>query len=513
VYLKELAVTNRDGWPEATSYLLLLAAIPPLLLIPLNHDVVWQLWIGREMTAGAQLYVDILEINPPLWFWIAQSLNVLAESIRAPATGTLIIAFGLTIGISITLLSHLISDKRAIQRFAVYAAVLTATIVLPLNDFGQREHFVLIVSIPYCALIASRLDGKSPSNRLASAIGLLAALGFALKHYFVLVPLALELLLFLSRRADWRALRAETVVLGTSALTYAACIFIFAPEFIKTMVPLVRLAYDSYNVQFSEQLQHSFVGVYLFAGFGFLVYGWPASKLSQALIVASVMFLGAYFLQQKGFRYQALPATGLMFLGIVMEIMEARLRSFRQRAGASMLSLALLFPIVVAIASGTYFNSKRIEAELATEDLSSGDVVLTLGANPSDIWPMNYERGLVWPSRHFAFWMLPTFAKRTSPELEAFADRVRLDTAHDIACLPPDRILVSSTNGRSWKGVRSFDILGFFRANKEFEEVFRQYSIGHRYGRFQGYDLVGKIDRPDNCRPRSPSAQGDIGAS
>jgi hypothetical protein len=128
-----------------------MAAIPPLLLIPLNHDVVWQLWIGREMTAGAQLYVDILEINPPLWFWIGQCLNLLAESVRAPATGTLIIAFALAIGISITFLSRLISDKRAIQRFVVYAAVLAATIVLPLNDFGQREHFVLIVSIPYCA--------------------------------------------------------------------------------------------------------------------------------------------------------------------------------------------------------------------------------------------------------------------------------------------------------------------------------------------------------------------------
>lgn len=501
-------MTNRDGWPEATSYLLLLVAIPPLLLIPLNHDVVWQLWIGREMTAGAQLYVDILEINPPLWFWIAQWLTVLAETVRAPASGTLIVAFVFAIGISITLLSRLISDKRAIERFVIYTAVLIATIVLPLNDFGQREHFVLVVSIPYCALIAARIDGKSPSLRLAFAIGILASFGFALKHYFALVPIGLELLLFMSRRGNWQALRGETVALGVSALSYLACIFVFSPEFIKTMVPLIRIAYDSYNVSFSEQFENSFVGVYLFAIFGFIYYGHPRSNLSKSAVVASAMFLGAYFLQQKGFRYHAIPVTAFMFLAIVTEIMEPRLQTFRQRAGACMLLLAVLFPIGVAIASGTYFNSKRVEVERATADLRSGDVVLALGANPSDIWPMNYERGLVWPSRHFAFWMLPTFAKRTSPELKAFADQVRADTAHDIACLPPTRILVSPAKGRSWAGIHNFDILGFFRANKEFEEVFLQYRVGRRYGRFQSYDLVGKIDKPDNCRPRPPSGQG-----
>ena len=45
---------------------------------PLVNDVGWQLWIGREMNRGASLYGDILEVNPPLWFWIGAGIERLA---------------------------------------------------------------------------------------------------------------------------------------------------------------------------------------------------------------------------------------------------------------------------------------------------------------------------------------------------------------------------------------------------------------------------------------------------
>ena len=43
-----------------------------------DSDVAWQLWIGQRMLAGANLYRDIIETNPPLWFWMALPLDRIA---------------------------------------------------------------------------------------------------------------------------------------------------------------------------------------------------------------------------------------------------------------------------------------------------------------------------------------------------------------------------------------------------------------------------------------------------
>ena len=36
-----------------------------------GSDVAWQLWIGHQISGGIHLYRDIIETNPPLWFWMA----------------------------------------------------------------------------------------------------------------------------------------------------------------------------------------------------------------------------------------------------------------------------------------------------------------------------------------------------------------------------------------------------------------------------------------------------------
>jgi hypothetical protein len=44
-----------------------------LRAIPLTHDVVWQLWIARQLLQGAEIYRDIWEVNPPLWFLVSHA--------------------------------------------------------------------------------------------------------------------------------------------------------------------------------------------------------------------------------------------------------------------------------------------------------------------------------------------------------------------------------------------------------------------------------------------------------
>src|SRR5215469_7696746 len=47
---------------------LVIAAIRSLGTV--DSDVSWQLWIAHQLNGGARLYHDIIEANPPLWFWM-----------------------------------------------------------------------------------------------------------------------------------------------------------------------------------------------------------------------------------------------------------------------------------------------------------------------------------------------------------------------------------------------------------------------------------------------------------
>jgi hypothetical protein len=82
-----------------------------------------------------------------------------------------------------------------------------ALMAMPWMHVGQREQIVLIGTLPYAALIAARRQKRKIPPFLAILVGTGAALGFALKHYFLIVPALLELWLFASDRKSWRPLR------------------------------------------------------------------------------------------------------------------------------------------------------------------------------------------------------------------------------------------------------------------------------------------------------------------
>src|SRR4051794_40811647 len=60
---------------SAISVLLLSAVLVAVLFVafrsPLKDDIAWLLYVARRWMAGRELYVDVVEINPPLIVWIS----------------------------------------------------------------------------------------------------------------------------------------------------------------------------------------------------------------------------------------------------------------------------------------------------------------------------------------------------------------------------------------------------------------------------------------------------------
>ena len=107
-------------------------------------------------------------------------------------------------------------------------------------DFGQRETLMAACALPYVLAAARRARGGRPRARIASA--LLAAVGFALKPYFLAIPGAGGARRRIARQcATWRDHLRDPVPWTMAAvwLVYLASLPLLFPAYLGTVVPLV----------------------------------------------------------------------------------------------------------------------------------------------------------------------------------------------------------------------------------------------------------------------------------
>jgi len=346
---------------------LLLAAFPLLLLIPIGHDQIWTLWIGRQLLGGAQLYRDIIEVNPPLWFWMAVPQAAIGIPSPFAITGFCAAAIALSL--------WLIPPCYRLPSLAAFA-------LLPLLDFGQREHFTLIATAPYVFLIAARATGQTVRHPLI--IGVFAAFGFALKPHFALVPIVLELLIWSERR-----LRPETLAIAACAILYAAAVVLFAPEYLTETVPMLLETYG--QIQGPSILPFVLI---LFAVGGLALL--RPSRTALMLLCAALAYLLAMILQGKGWSYHSVPARGFLFLALAVELMRRP-----KLVQATLLTVAAL---LCFLPTGVYRNPFRDEIEQHLMGFPRGTSVYAVSDNPMVAWPMIEDRGFKWASRQMSVW-------------------------------------------------------------------------------------------------------------
>ena len=506
----------RRRWPEAALAIALVAAWPLLTrYVPLTHDIAWQLWLGRQMSHGVGLYDPLLEVNPPLWFWAAVPIVRASALAGIPALSGLIAFFVLATALSAGLLAVLTREQPAGRRFSTYLVLAMAAVVLLMREFGQREQYVLLASVPYVALIARRAAGRTVSAPLAIAVALFAASGFALKPYFVAAPVFLEVWFWASARPRWRPWRPEWFVLPIAALAYGAAVLAFAPAFLKDAVPMDRLAYGAYEAPIGDLLGSEQAWPAMLAALGVALLGRIRSRFAAACLVAAAAFALAYAVQDKGWFYQGIPAMGFILLGVATEAGALRWSELklRQKLGVGLLITAFVIPFVIAtiLGVGVYHNRFRPEVLALTRDLKPGQPIMVFSARSTFAWPMVEERGLVWVSRDYTFWMLPAIARdrasaHPSPKIAQLARTVQAEALQDMRCHPPVRILVHDpqreARDRVLFGNPRFDYLSFFREDPGMAELLTHYRAGPT-GPWRTYDLAdpGGIRPSGPCRP------------
>ena len=467
-----------------------------------DSDVAWQLWIAQRMHAGANLYRDIIETNPPLWFWmaapverVAALLNVRLEPVLAVFVGALV---GLSLAATDRLIRHIGEKRRAL--FLGYAALVLAAV--PWMHLGQREQIVIIGTLPYVALANARRSEAAVPAGLAIAIGAGAALGFALKQYFLIVPLALELWLAARLRKSWRPIRPETIALIVVGATYAASIFLFERDFLTSIVPLIRLAYGVFG---APSLRFMFGP---FAILGLLILGFVAAQvrsltgrrapLTEVLLVAAFAFAAVYFIQFKGWPYHALPLLGFGSLALAALLAEIEAAPPLLRvAGPALLALPLFLSVEEQL--NPALPSPDMRAALA--GMKPGDAVAFLTTETAVPWSVTLQGRYRYAPRYNGYWMMRAIIRNElaggpDPRLTQLGKSIVAETVSDFACMPPRRIFVS----RPRPGEDGFDILSFFQRDPRFVAMLSHYRVRSRTS-LETYELSTPLPRPSGpCR-------------
>ncbi len=293
-------------------------------LVLANHDVAWLLHAGGVWLDGGRIGVDIVDPNPPLVIWLC-GLEVLVARALGAAPLLVHAIVSTAIGLLCVWLATRAFARAGVPRVALALwapLVLVAATAAAGYDFGQRDHWLALLLLPYAgwALVPRQV---SLERGLA---GVLAALAIALKPHHVLAVLVVELFGMLRARSVRQLVRLETLIAPACALAYVLAISWSSPSYWTDARDALSVyaAYDRPVPLWSTHTRLLLAALVLAAPLG-----WLRPRTLAPCLLAALSLSGwiSVHVQHKNFAYHYVPseifasaALALAFLLLVVRL-------------------------------------------------------------------------------------------------------------------------------------------------------------------------------------------------
>jgi len=467
------------------------------LFAPLNSDAAWLLYMSQQTTQGQTPYVDLVEVNPPLIIWLKMPAVWLAESSGLSVTLTFKAQVFL-----LAALSTLLSVTLNLSFLSVLAPVIAFVLVaLPSVHFGQREHFMLIFSLPYICLAVARARQLSIPQWQIIAVPIAAAIGFCIKPYFVFVPALLELFL-LSVLGLKTLKRPEPYLMVCVGLLYLAAIFKLTPNYVSEVIGYAQTVYDTgFRSPFSTVLTNALPEIVIgIIGLTYLFKNQlkkdrkPTSYFQIMTIVVVALFAG-YFWQMKGWANHVYPAKGIFMLATVAAIYlifkDRQLKSLRliQVTLLAVLSIRL---VIVPLFETTYASFTKNELRVVLDQHPDANSVFIMSSLLHDSFPLVIEKDVIWASRFPALWMTPGLEQKKAqagltPELAAIDSYIYTSVTEDIIRYKPDIVFVDIREDKTHFGGLTYDFVKSFSSYAPFAAEWKNYELSNASTEFELY--------------------------
>ncbi len=500
------ATARADGASQFSSpYLIALAgicALSFLMIIPaiLSEDTYWLLYLGQQMVNGVTPYVDFFEVNPPLIIWLNIPPAWLAQVADLPLVGTFKAYMYALIALSLWLSAQLIRISKTPLGPAVFVALAYALMVMPGTHFGQREHIMLVLALPYLFVVAARAEGIAPPLWQVVVATVLAALGFCIKPYFVLIPAAAEIYLLLKiKGATFK--RVEPYLMGTIGGAYLASIIVGTPEYLTGVVTYARVVYQAgFGTSAANMVLVSvpivfslYIGAMLVASVKKKFSDIPSSYM--ILILAMLAAFAGLLLQAKGWPNHSYPARALLVL-VTIGGLAALLQMKGTRLTTQILAASLLFPIAFNAGLPLWFvkyesHHSEYFGKLA-DRYPEADSAFIMSAYLYDGFPFILDKNLKWGSRFPSLWLTPGVQQKKAAgdtsalltEIETFSHRA---LAEDLARYKPKLVFVDNESEKKHFGKIQYDYVKDFSTNPAFAREWSHYELVKADGSYQLY--------------------------
>ena len=493
--------------------LIWLASLISAVALSPAADIAWRYFIAGGILEGKTLYRDVIDLNPPLWFWAAIPSvwigNIFGSGAHIAAMSLAHLSCLIALWLFAKGIDGILSKS---ERGFALAGFLVAILWVAVADVGQREQSVLIASLLWLVL-ALRRDAQLPvSLGLAVSIACFSAYGFALKHYFVLIPLAVEVVLALRLGKKWNPFRPETLVLGGLAIGYALLVFFFAHDFLAEIVPVAAMSYDAFGVRSRLPPEQAFLQIigpaqFLLVPLILAVRVKESRPIILGLLGLSLLFLAIIIGQMKGFFYHYIALKGVCVLILTLWLARDEpmplLDSLLVRLGLLGFFFSMVVsPLQTVIKEGATPVSENLLHLIRSEPPSNR--IMILSTVPQNSFLVLAQQGRSFGSRHYSMWMVPgLMVQRQNPKMADAAKeqlaRVRREYLEDIQCFAPN-ILISQSE--QFKGQQSIQTEGmaFLREDLTADRwMVDHYRLESRLDDFQVWRQMKPIGQGTKC--------------
>ena len=458
--------------------------------VALTSDVSYFIAADGRILDGAVPYVDILETNPPLAFWITMPPVWLARSLALPPhlafVGYVCLLIAGALGLT-RLVLHSAGETRENTAMVLLASAAALTLA-PAEAFGQREHFAALLGLPYVAAAAQLAEGRAPRPSLRILAGLLGGVGMAFKPHLLAIPLLVEVFLLWETR-NWRNLfRAEIIGMAASVAAYPIFVWQFTPQYFTEMLPLALLTYGAFQSTFSETIVRPAVaGFLLFLGMAaYLVWRRGSQQRGDWVwIFASLGGFLCYFAQLKGWTYQLLPAMIFVLVPLLLNV-------FRNPGLLARIVVLCCFGAVM-VNGWVNFAGNQNSRLAYVDELLAGRKPQRLMALTHDlgvIFPYIEERNIVWASRFQSLWMLPAVSKGLIPveQQNTVIARMAQVVTQDLISWTPDFVIVDRRSQTPTLRGHEIKYAAWFSRSPEFVQAWSSYKLVKSDGTFEVWE-------------------------
>lgn len=460
----------------------------------LNWDVSWDLLATERLLQGGTYTHDFFDLNPPLIFFLYAPAVALSKFFALSLTLTFrlyifAIAF-FSLWICHTLIRRIVSREHALLSDLLLISILFTFLLLPTLDFGEREHLLLVFTLPYFLTVAYRLQHLLLNRWYAVGIGIFSILGFALKPYFMIAFLFVELFAIGYTRQLWYWVRTEVITMAVLLIAYVGVVVMYYPDYLSVVVPLAkRYYYAGFHSPWPIVLENNLV---YFCGMASLIYmlqykNNPYKILCTVLWLAMFGFLSSYLLQQTGWAYHILPATGIAILLLTISSSFLSPPPYITPWLGSVAAILLIIPLLYIdqrYTNGYVFQKNQRVLKTFLQTHAQNQPVYFITASPREIFPTVMDTNAVYTSRFLHFFWTPGFVQENLASHDSlfFPNQITKDEnaiidmiSEDIENPKAKFILVDVKKHKSFFRTQSFEYLPYLLQFARFQTAFKPY--------------------------------------